>query len=649
MSKPAATSKDTHARPQTAVDGFSARIIRRTTSSDLNPKAQPELQRQLTNKSLQKVQDSFLSFSPLETEGPSPFDYPGSAVASEPSPPPELKRKRSLLRKTRPPPTPQTPYSSRDPPSASLGSFLPSPSPKVLTPAASLIEEYKESERRRAKLAQAAGEAFAKPVKSRTPSASPSPLMKDHGLPPASPFATKESVPSRPATASGLEKGHIPEWLSDAPFSDYYVSLKHPPVTSPLPISSPSAQPRKSVDRPSLRINIDSGSHSSRSRHPNSSFDLEGRPKVPHPRGISEFGDLAKKKHPPKLAETPSMEGSSPQGSKLWKIVKRLSSSVLREKSVNEGIKSHDIPPVPVIPENFKGSSSTHPSRQSSLSPAVGNKYDKPLSSAGGTPLANREAKKRSSTTVASSGLSSELAPSGFFAKQPPSNRSSTSSYGNDIVTIQFSRPITQATRPAAKSDAIETNPNYAPLLPQSNTEPSRTEPVISQEMSDIDITDSPLIPTFSTKTAAVFNRFDQFDKAVNKAPLRGSKKRPSTSSGLRDAKQTEFSFPRVQGRTPLNTSARPSFFSTRKSTDATRKSESKGRVEVDFDVERASRRRTRSLDKLLSGNSVTFRALDDPQLPLTEEQKARRWEELLRRSDLAGGTLSVSAGPTMS
>lgn len=600
MSKPAATARDRHQRPQTAIDDFGSNVVRRAASSDLGISSRPYIQPQRSQQNIPTIHNSFLSFSPVDVDSPSTSAAPWRSPISEPSSnrnslQPEIKRKRSLLKKSRPTST-QVASINKD--SSSGGSTPAAASPKVLTPAASLIEEYRESERRRAKLAQTAGEAFSKPTKSF----------------PKAPDVQPHRSLSVPQT---MLRKTIPSFHEEAPFSDYFVPSTTSQSNSTVDKSadnsfSQSTPPRKSVDRPSLRINVNSNDRyvrppvtSATDRPTGPSMDFNARKKSLII-GESLNQDIqAKRKPSSKATDTPTAEGISPSSNRIWKLVKRLSSTVLRDKPENEISKGKEfIPPVPAIPAKIRHTIQPEqiPSKRIDSGPLSGE-----------IPPSYQGIKKRSSTTVDSSGLSTEQTVSGFSLLRPSSNRSSTSSYGAELLA-----------KPVAKDPVLRSR------IQQLGTS------------TDNDNSDSPLIPTFTTR-GNVVNRFERFDKAVSRNTRRSSR-RPATAGGIRSETSSQLSFSKVSLQpTP---SPRPTgYFSTRKSTDGTRRLEPRGRVEI-VDIERTERRRTRSLDRLLSGAPVEFRALGDSHPPLTEEQKDKRWAELLRRSDLAGGTISVSASP---
>jgi hypothetical protein len=627
MSKPAATSNTHRPRPQPTTIDLSSNVVRRTASSDLGSPSchtHPHLRGQ---QNARTVQNSFLSFSATDIDIQGPSTNPWSPLVSEPPmsarPPsqPEVKRKRSLLKKSRPPA--QAPHTTKESPASLCGNShppLPGASPKILTPAASLVEEYRESERRRAKLAQAAGKAFSNETRTSLSK------VPDNG---------------RSISAShAVVRNSIQGFDDETPFSDYHVPRDVPGnqmATGPVT----NFTPRKSVERPSLRINIQSSNRQNvplltLSQRPSGpSLDYGNRKKAPNQGEAGWHEKVEKIKASPRHADVLSTEGTSSQSSRIWNRMKRLSLSVLRERpTIDSNKESETMPPVPAVPNNTRYFSQI--SRQSINQKRIDNF---PLSA--NIALSPHGPEKRSSITVNSSGISSEATDSGILEKHLESNRSSTSSYGEEIDRRPFRSGELRSDE--LRSDTLQTQlePSDTSLLCLSKTLfSSRNNGKIVSD--DDDVSSSPLIPTFNVR-GNIVNRFDEFDKVVLKPRIN------RVTSEVQGDAHVQFSFAPTRPRASNSPSPhRGGLFNSRKSTDGARRSEARGKVEIDFDFDLTERRRTRSLDRLLSGRSVIFRALNDHQSPLTEEQKDRRWEELIRQSDLAGGTISVSASPVI-
>jgi hypothetical protein len=329
------------------------------------------------------------------------------------------------------------------------------------------------------------------------------------------------------------------------------------------------------------------------------------------------------------VGEKKQQQQESPlSGGKIWKLVKRISTGGLRERSQNRWDETTP-PPVP---------------------PLVQAKTIVPAS-------------RPSTTTRSSSPLSSEVGSATFFHREQ-SARSSTSSYGDEIPP-----PVPQTFVPKhiipPHELYLQAEEMYSAKTPRDdwNMSPKRhihSLPVPPRRFPDIstkvisgcspeDPPPSPPIPTFTT------------DEAVNNFPAKGNASR-SSSSPLRV--QIQVVHP-TDGSPPPRPSKSPSpdyqTTSGSRSVLAHRETSPKEELSLGGDTRTlrsrvssrsdASTIRQRPRSNSYGASSATaaaasFRAVESgPRPSLSEREKTARWDDLLERSEKAGGTLHLGLG----
>ena len=381
-------------------------------------------------------------------------------------------------------------------------------------------------------------------------------------------------------------------------------------------------------------------------------------------------------------------EESSP-GGKLWKLVKRISTGALRDKY-------HDTtppPPVPALPDDFKhlapsrttfdirkgrdDSSETGITRfmqsRTSLSavrPSTAPQRGTPRTEHFGSRPSTGP--RPSTTTRSSSPMSSDMASSKFFRKSH-SVHSSISSYGEELPPIpgvgqQILTPgelsklssdveesahkkTRQRSRSRTRSLGITDAPRSAteprPSLPPSrrcNTAGSRPA---AEHDSD---PPSPLIPTF--ETAAPTNNFARISSAARYSlPTSEFGVLSDSSAPPRPKRSARRKPPPFDLVSPTPTSPGP----------ATPRSA--GVPSLRVDVRKSVAGSVHSTLHSASPSSATtttppharsplrFREMDSagPRAPLSEREKAAKWDDLLLRSEQAGGTLHIGEAGLMS
>lgn len=397
-------------------------------------------------------------------------------------------------------------------------------------------------------------------------------------------------------------------------------------------------------------------------------------------------------------------EESSP-GGKLWKLMKRISTGGLRDKYHG---RASTPPPVPALPKNlqpmsaprltldihkhsqgnvgetgvlltkFMQSRSSLSGVRPSTAPGLKERTvheiaPRPSTSKGSntSPVAPRP-----STTTRSSSPMSSASPR--FHKSH-SNRSSTTSYGEEVPPLP-STPGTLAQQiisPTALLDS-EYDKEVEPA-PRSPGRPKRTgrsrsvpgedsgihsaeeprpslpipprRPVTSSGLdtnTNHDRSSSPTIPLFNTSGSV-----NNFPHALSMTEF-GVISNPNDAPPRPRRSSRRHPAPLNMSLSSLQTTSVPSPSTPRKSilpslsidlVHRTRKS-------ISSSTHRMSPQTTSPPTSTSSSHNrspLTFRELESPRQPLSEKEKADKWDDLLARSERAGGTLHIGESGLMS
>lgn len=387
-------------------------------------------------------------------------------------------------------------------------------------------------------------------------------------------------------------------------------------------------------------------------------------------------------------------------GGKLWKLVKRLSTGGLRDKYISRD--SSEPPPVPALPEDFRKPPTSRMTldiakppesevvgepgvllskfmqSRTSLSgvrPSMGSSHKSSRSrpSIGkdsGSPSGHRP----STTTRSSSPMSSDIASARFFHK-PHSNRSSTSSYGEELPPLPApgspTKSIAQHILSPSELHRLHKDAEGTPPVPQRSRKPrksGRSRSVPGNESGlvasldevrpslphpprrsattggKVDSPSSPTVPTFNATKAVndltlpprVTLSMSEFGVApsaegVPPRPRRSSRRQPPpelTRSPSSPLGPTSPPMPATP-RTPLLPTLHVDFFHSK------RKSISSASIRTPTKLSPHS-------PSPVSRSPVAFRELESPRHAWSEKEKAAKWDDLLERSERAGGTLHV-------
>lgn len=391
-------------------------------------------------------------------------------------------------------------------------------------------------------------------------------------------------------------------------------------------------------------------------------------------------------------------EGESSPGGKIWKLVKRISQGGLRDKYSREATP----PPVPALPKDLQKdalSRATFEIRKPSgrESPDIGisrfmqsrssmsavRPYTAPQNS---TPRKDNTSSRPSTgprpstTTRSSSPMSSDIASSRFFPKSH-SVRSSVSSYGDELPPLpntigQNILPpselyklnkgdldhVPKSTRSNIRGRTRSMGAESAPAPgdePRPSLPPPRrheTHPKMPWQISSTP--PSPLIPTFNTDDPV--NNFMTSSASLSRLSL------PTSEFGVPDDVSTPPRPRRSSRRRPPPAelvSPTPSTPVSATTHITPRTPRSPNLPSINVSVCRASMGggspRSAAMDgwsnsPSSSGSHATrspirFRELESPRVHLTDREKAARWDDLLQRSDEAGGTLHLGESGLMS
>ncbi|KAJ7065237.1 hypothetical protein C8F01DRAFT_1080263 [Mycena amicta] len=378
----------------------------------------------------------------------------------------------------------------------------------------------------------------------------------------------------------------------------------------------------------------------------------------------------------------PAMGG----GSRIWKLMKRISTGGLKEKYERGTPRTLPplppmppvaIPPVPQLPKEHALEVRTAMSSDGhSQEPGVLTRFMQsrtsistsrptapgstiPRPSARALPMpppipASQSQPRTSTATRSSSPVSSDVASSKYFHKTTGSARSSTSSYGEEtapplpkviigkhiippkeLYKLELEgdfkpsslddkvKPMTTVFRSTEDWRIIATPAEEHPP-PLSLPHPPRRLPTPNANAKERRVSDAPSIPEFSTaapinaftprKTQPVMDRprVESLLSSLGPAPAapRRSISSVNEASGVQDD-----TFGRQNWRTSSapSTSSRP----------------------------QRSQQRATSVPRVPQ-EPLTFRELTKQSMQLSEKEKADKWEDLLERSNRAGGTIHL-------
>lgn len=295
------------------------------------------------------------------------------------------------------------------------------------------------------------------------------------------------------------------------------------------------------------------------------------------------------------------------EGGRLWGLMKRISTGGLRERF--QADKDTTVPPVPTLPKDLVGRIS-----HSGLgTDAEADKSETLPQSCGRRRCTSPDKRPQAypTGTTSSSSPNSEVATNQFF-QRPQSTKSSVSSF-SELKTP----PIPELDRhiiPPLEQLRLGDDAN-----PRSDTtSPRRSSSVSPGPFSDF-----------------------HADKLLRSASSRGSHGDTSVTSNhavLADG-GVALSPPPPRPRVGLRTSASPKLSQPCR----------EGEVVVSSPARVSSVGRP-SLEQSSVRAQMTFRELSAPRKPpLTEKEKADIWDDLLARSEQAGGTLHIGVGELMS
>lgn len=300
----------------------------------------------------------------------------------------------------------------------------------------------------------------------------------------------------------------------------------------------------------------------------------------------------------------------SGESGRLWGLMKRISTGGLRERF--QADKDTVVPPVPTIPKDLVGriNHSGRPNPDIDADADNASTPPQPRRRRRCTSPEKRPQAYPSGTTVSSS-PNSDVASNQFF-QRPQSAQSSASSF-SELKTPAIPELDRHIIPPLEQLRLGEAYPRPDTTSPRSTH--CRSSSISPCPLSDID-TDKPLqsaSPGGSHGDASNQALLADGGVALSPPPLR-SRGRLRTSTSPRSSQ------PGREGDAVVSSSARVS---------------SVGRP---------------SLDQPLVRAQLTFRELGAPRKPpLTEKEKADIWDDLLARSEQAGGTLHIGVGELMS
>ncbi|TCD69088.1 hypothetical protein EIP91_008730 [Steccherinum ochraceum] len=412
----------------------------------------------------------------------------------------------------------------------------------------------------------------------------------------------------------------------------------------------------------------------------------------------------------------------SPSGSKLWKLMKRISTGGLRDK-YQASHRASSPPPVPALPKDILPSRLTLDIQQAPSDELVGesgillSRFMQSRSSMSGVrpstapsqraPLrsetdpksrpstGNKTDPRPSTTTRSSSPMSSDIASTRFFQKTH-SNRSSTTSYGEELPPLPGSSqgvvpvskhilppselyrmdhdhddshpstPVSMSRRKPARSRSVPDDPNFltSPIedRPSLPFPPRRIHQSHSVSAKASYSPPSPTIPAFT------------ISGAVNNFPAPPALSLSMSEFGMASPSDSPRSAPpsrprKSSRRSPPSGDSSPSPASTTKPSPVLPSVRTPILPSLSIDVFSRSRRSISTSSRSLphqhhaapvspspsspstftSKSPLTFRDMESPRTALSEREKVAKWDDLLERSAKAGGTLHLGETGLMS
>lgn len=361
-------------------------------------------------------------------------------------------------------------------------------------------------------------------------------------------------------------------------------------------------------------------------------------------------------------------KGDKSEGPKLWRLMRRISTGGLRDQFQS----GNTVPPVPAIPKELLKKSHQ------------GERNNEPLSTSRHNPSSSSPEKAQSRTfssprnfasAATSSPNSSDVASTQFFQKSH-SPRSSVSSYGDAVVlprvpeTMLDRHIITPLEQLRLADDHVEscepsTSPPPVPRSPRRSSSvpaglktedaegdrlplPSPRRQTSSGEspssISSRPCSTSPSGPasarTSYQNTGVQPGQSRMADGTVSLSPPPRSLKNPSRGGGS-VASSPSHSMVVKQADGGVGVGIGPI-----RQIDRTPSGQSDMTARIESpELGRSQRRDRREQDASPHMQTkLTFRELDAPRRPpLSEREKANIWNELLARSDKAGGTLHIN------
>jgi len=404
-------------------------------------------------------------------------------------------------------------------------------------------------------------------------------------------------------------------------------------------------------------------------------------------------------------------EDESSSGGKLWKLMKRISTGGLRDK-YGATRDSLPPPPVPALPKDILPSRLTldiqkppsdelvgesgillsrfmqSRSSMSGVRPSTAPSSQRPAARADTDPRSrpstgNKADPRPSTTTRSSSPMSSDIASTKFFQKTH-SNRSSTTSYGEELPPlpgVSHNLPLSQhiispselyrmdndgesmshtptpstTKRKPARSRSVPDDPSFLTspvedIRPSLPFPPRRPQQSLGGKISHSP--PSPTIPAFNTNVA------------VNNFPAPPVLSLSMSEFGVSDSPLSAPPRPRKSSRRqPHSSDGSPSPSSTMKPSPISSSPRTPILPNLSIDVFSRSRRSVSTTSRPRDGpispspssassknkSPLNYRDMESPRTALSEREKAAKWDDLLERSARAGGTLHLGETGLMS
>ncbi|KZT07508.1 uncharacterized protein LAESUDRAFT_713601 [Laetiporus sulphureus 93-53] len=470
----------------------------------------------------------------------------------------------------------------------------------------------------------------------------------------------------------------------------------------PLAPKSPRSPIRMSVDD---QFDTSMGSISSRHSTPTGKRGSHGKGRSMGGGSVEERRGL----YPVKSAKDKDQEDGEEEhaSGKFWKLVKRISTGGLRDKYRHQ--RTSTPPPVPPLPVDLQKLTETRTTvdiRQSPVRDHTPDETSQTLSSrasyarvrpstglslktsmrhtiasrpsTGGKASSLPSVPHLSTTTRSSSPVSSDLASSGF-SPRPQSPRSSSSSYpeespsghkpstpksklGQYVIPEHMLSRLQSAgskenERRKRRPSRSHSEPDHRrfPSTPDEEVPslplPSRHRGAGSQDVEMPERSPSPQMPSFSTHDPV--NNFISTPLAASGSgppplPRRNPRRKPaSIELTISDKVANVSPNPPLTPRTPrahtqIFVDAEPL---SRTSTSTARNAS----PTTQTSLSPSSTSLSPSTASSHNQSPLTFREIESPRHVWTEQEKADKWEDLLQRSERAGGTLHIGESHLLS